>query len=57
MRKRINVSATLQLVDLTNLIGFLNTSWRKVACLPSTTGRVEMKIHPKELFLVIREVG
>jgi len=53
----IIMSAALQSLDLTNLSWFWITSWRNIVCLPSTTERVEMKIHPMELLLIIPGIG
>lgn len=47
--RAIVMSAALQSLDPTDLSRFWITSEKRLVCLPSSTGRVEMKIHPLEL--------
>jgi hypothetical protein len=53
----IVMSAALQSLNPTDLSRFWITSEKRVVCLPSTTGRVEMKIHPMELLLAVPDIG
>ena len=53
----IVMSAALQSLDPTDLSRFWITSEKRVVCLPSTTGRVEMKIHPMDLLLAVPDIG
>jgi len=51
------MSAALQSLDPTDLSRFWITSEKRVVCLPSTTGRVEMKIYPMDLLMATPEIG
>lgn len=53
--RAIVMSAALQSLDPTDLSRFWITSEKRVVCLPSSTGRVEMKIHPLELLQATAE--
>jgi hypothetical protein len=53
----IVMSAALQSLNPTDLSRFWITSEKCVVCLPSTTGRGEMKIHPMELLLAVPDIG
>ena len=55
--RAIVMSAALQSLDPTDLSRFWITSEKRVVCLPSTTGRVEMKIHPMDLLLAVPEMA
>ena len=51
------MSAALQSLDPTDLSPFWITSEKRVSCLPSTTGRVEMKIHLMDLLLAVPDIA
>ena len=53
----IVMSAALQSLNLTDLSRFWITTEKQVICLPPTTGRVEMKVHPLELLHAVPEIG
>lgn len=55
--RAIVMSAALQSLDPTDLSRFWITSEKRVVCLPPTTGRVEMKIHPMDLLLAVPDIG
>ena len=51
------MSAALQSLDPTDLSPFWITSEKRVSCLPSTTERVEMKIHLMDLLLAVPDIA
>lgn len=55
--RAIVMSAALQSLDPTDLSRFWITSEKRVVCLPPTTGRVVMKIHPMDLLLAVPDIG
>ena len=55
--RAIVMSAALQSLDPTDLSRFWITSEKRVVCLPSTTGRVEIKVHPMDLLLAVPDIG